>query len=222
MSNKYELMKADAAFRGEISSFDDNDLVSMKGRGLPKGLNKGKGMTKPKPTPRQFKIIITNGNATDERFFLLPSDLIDEDEKGHPLSGKAISGNTLTYAGVVGDSLKRFYRFIGKNPMLANELRVQTNKPDDQYTGDNNINISRYNDPFEAATAADPILVSEYQDPSDNNNKIIRGIPFNVSMDSQTQAEYVVAANSKLTITINCGIIVNTGDAVQRAANQNA
>lgn len=206
-----------------LSPMAGDDLVDMYGEQLVgyKGIkNPFKGSLAKKAAKdggRVFKLTVTNGVASDNSFYLNPSYLISATTNGHPLSGKGITGEALTFTGSPGTSstaaLQNLYNYLLYNPQIAISLRITSTVASQM---DEAISVT-YLDPFKASPVANSLFISSYVDENTYQDKratIDEALPF----DNQTQIIVPIKASSTMTITIFFGPAINLAQVMRQVA----
>lgn len=200
---------------------ESNGLVSYKGVENP--FDKGSRLAKiaAAANGREFDLTVVNALETTEEFYLTPSMLVLEADAGHPLSGKAVSGNELTYTSSSGPSsstaMKAFYRFIALNPSLILGIRIATSATTQM---SKTIIVTTQINPYFAAYAAKKLNIQSYVD-ENNNQKDIATIDVLLPADQQSQIKVPVVKGTH-TFTLFMGPVVNTAQMLRGQANQEA
>jgi hypothetical protein len=195
----------------DLSSFDDSLLDGYAGQLLDGFGFQGSGVNLIEEATRQnrlFGLTITNSNAQAESFYLCPGYL-DSTVNGHPVSGKSIEGNALTFSG--SQSLAQFYSFIKRNPLAIVGLRFSSA---DNSNVVQTLAVQRFNDPFVQPQLDNIVLAARQNEYVQQLGVVTADVA--IVFDDQTTIKVTVAKGSTLTITCFAGKALNTGQAMQR------
>lgn len=166
---------------------------------------------------RVWTLTVVNAQLTAQKFYLCPSMLIGESENGHPLSGKSIEGNDLTFTSPNGETsalaLKCFYRYIDENPNLILGLRIETS---DKTQMSQSLAISTEINPFLVNYPTKTLNIQSYVD-ENNQQRDIATIDQLLPADRESRIVVPVVPGTH-TFTLFMGPALNVTQALRKQA----
>ena len=198
-----------------LSSFNGDDLVGFESDDLVGFSDIAETFQEQLEAGRIFQLTVTNGTANNDKFYLNPSYRIPDTQQGHPLSGKGIEGNTLTFTGSP-TTLAQFYGFLKNTPANSLGTRLQSSNVNQLQVV---AGIYTYAGPFDPTGEYSFINYAALTDQNALRNDVVvskKALVFDRNMDMIVP----ILANTTLNITIVFGAMLDTGNALRKSTQR--